>query len=248
MNWSRGKIIVTAVAALVVVIAVITIARIERRRHSMWDVVRPDSALLQNTPPQATMVPTKFAWGTGWVRDGDRMIGIGAQLRDILQTAYQWPGARTVILADLPPVRYDFITNTKNDPLGALQNEIKRETGLVGRRETREVDVLLLMAGDGLGPDLKVSDEASSAGAQYRDGELFWSHQSLSALAQSLEQYLNTPVLDETDLAGNYDFHLKWKWPRDAEGVKRDVGDRLGLRLMPAKRSIEVLVIEQTRK
>jgi uncharacterized protein (TIGR03435 family) len=248
MIWTRGKIISAAVIALVVVIVVNAFIKTEHRRHTMWDVARPDTALLQNTPPQVRMVPTKFTWGGGMVREGDKMIGIGMQLRDVLQTAYRWPAARMVILADLPPVRYDFIANSKKDPIGALQQEIKRETGLVGRRETRDVDVLVLIAGVGLGPDLKVSDEASGAGAQYRDGELFWSHQSLSALAQSLEQYLNTPVLDETDLAGNYDFHLKWKWPRDAEGVKRDVGDRLGLRLMPAKRSIEVLVIEQTRK
>ena len=245
MTWTKGRIAVAAATALAVAIAVAVMVKVERRRHSAWDVLRPDLALLQKTPPQVRLVPTKFVWGGGWVMDGDKMIGIGVQLRSIVQTAYRVPGARVVVATALPPFRYDFIANLKKGSLEALQQEIKRETGVVARRETRETDVLVLTVRYANGRDLKPSDETSSPQTQYQDGEYFWSHQPLSTLAQMLEQKLDSPVVDETNLAGDFDFHLKWNWRGSPDALKRDLSEQLGLALAPARRSIEVLVIDR---
>ena len=59
---------------------------------------------------------------------------------------------------------------------------------------------------------------------------------------------LEKPVLDETGLTNRYDYELKWeaneqKHP-DAETLTKAVLDQLGLELRPAKRKIEVVVVD----
>ena len=66
---------------------------------------------------------------------------------------------------------------------------------------------------------------------------------SLSVLAQNLELRLDRPVVDETGLDDGYDIELEWTGKAPEDLVKA-VQDQLGLRLKPAKRQVELLVIE----
>jgi uncharacterized protein (TIGR03435 family) len=72
----------------------------------------------------------------------------------------------------------------------------------------------------------------------------------LGHLRQKLESILEQPVVDETELNGQYDLQLKWDQQDDkrlnAQALIKSVREQLGLELTPAKRSIEVLVLERT--
>ena len=75
----------------------------------------------------------------------------------------------------------------------------------------------------------------------------------LSSLADYGEIYLNIPVIDRTDLKGNFDFDLKWDAQWDEQGkhkpdtFKQALLDQLGLDLVPSREPIEMLVVEKMK-
>ena len=74
------------------------------------------------------------------------MLGIGQTIESMAQVAYAspseriWDDARTIVSANVPRGRYDFIANLPTGSWLALQKEMERKLGVVGRRETRETD------------------------------------------------------------------------------------------------------------
>jgi uncharacterized protein (TIGR03435 family) len=66
----------------------------------------------------------------------------------------------------------------------------------------------------------------------------------MSTLAFELEYILNRPVIDETKLEGGFDFRIKLDRKLGNEGMIQDVRQQLGLALTPAKRKIEVVVVD----
>jgi uncharacterized protein (TIGR03435 family) len=72
---------------------------------------------------------------------------------------------------------------------------------------------------------------------------------TLGSLAADLEGFLGTPVLDETHLTNHYDFQLKWP-AKEGENPRpgtlmNALRQQLGLKLAPAKRSVEVIVVDR---
>jgi uncharacterized protein (TIGR03435 family) len=57
------------------------------------------------------------------------------------------------------------------------------------------------------------------------------------------------PVIDETGLTGSYDFDLHWNGRSNNQNqeIQRALKEQLGLELVPARRSIEMLVVEKTK-
>ena len=79
---------------------------------------------------------------------------------------------------------------------------------------------------------------------------------SMSRLGSYLSLMLRTPVTDETELSGDFDFELIWgapdadrpAGPADPSTVSAALLDQLGLRLERAKRPIDVLVVDHFEK
>jgi len=65
----------------------------------------------------------------------------------------------------------------------------------------------------------------------------------LGSLASMLEEVIGRPVVDETGIAGVYDYELRWD-PQKPESVLSAVREQLGLELREAKRPIEFLIVE----
>jgi uncharacterized protein (TIGR03435 family) len=68
---------------------------------------------------------------------------------------------------------------------------------------------------------------------------------SMGDLAANLESTLNKPVVDETRLAARYDLRLLWE-EGDTDSLSRALREQAGLTLAPAKRVIDVLVVDRT--
>ena len=69
----------------------------------------------------------------------------------------------------------------------------------------------------------------------------------IKGFARSLETQLKKPVLNKTGLTNRYDLQLKWKQEgREVvpEVLIEAVRSQLGLELVPAKRPVEVVVVE----
>lgn len=64
----------------------------------------------------------------------------------------------------------------------------------------------------------------------------------IQALGETLESSLAMPVVDETGLTGQYDFELAWEYG-DRASIEGELA-KLGLQLAPARREVEMLIIE----
>jgi uncharacterized protein (TIGR03435 family) len=157
---------------------------------------------------------------------------------------------RVVAETGLPPGDYDFIASVPDVPMEALQQEIKNEFGLVAKHEMRETNVLLLKVkspdAPGLGPASGKSPY-NSAGPDH----VSVVNDTLWPLDMFLETYFfKVPVIDQTGLTGRFDYEIKWSARGDSThlnlaGLKQALLDRLGLELVPARESVEMLVIEK---
>jgi uncharacterized protein (TIGR03435 family) len=136
-----------------------------------------------------------------------------------------------------------------------LQEEIKKQLGLVAKREIRETDVMLLKVKNPNAAGLRVSERKDDKGfTPYSSGKLFFTNQPISALVMALDGMVDgKPVLDRTGLTNRYTFVFPWK----VEGRQREsfiknelqdnLANQLGLELVPSREPIEMLVVEKAQ-
>ncbi len=129
--------------------------------------------------------------------------------------------------------------------------------GLKSHEEQRDADVFLLTVakhGAKLQP-AKVSDAVGSHVKGFHclfsgRGRDFLIAQTCTPadLASALRDDVGRTVKDETGLRGSYDFSLRWSTPSegDANGASifTALEEQLGLKLVPAKRPVEFVVVD----
>ncbi len=247
MAWTKLKTAVVIGVVVAAMAAPIIIHQVERYRANMWEVQEPTLDLLRKATPQVRIIPTKFQ-SSRWLDEEGRSLGIAQSLKIIIGAAHGMWASQIILDTPLPQGRYDVIANLPQGSPEALQQEIKRQFGVVGRREMQEEPVLLLKVKDPEADGLKQHGAWSDPAVVYKNGEYFWNNKPLSDLAGQLGFYFNRPVMDETGREGRFDFSLKWDWKHpDPEVMKRDLLEQLGLELVPARRPVEVLVVEKAK-
>jgi len=136
---------------------------------------------------------------------------------------------------------YDFIANLPDGSRAALKVEVEQKIGLTGTFKSRLTDVLVLKAKTAAaGDDLRETRIAGTGASQ------LWAA-STSDLAKAIEVFTRIPVVDETGLTNHFMLTLKWNEgdkPTGAEQLNQSL-DKIGLGLVPASRSIEMLVVEK---
>jgi uncharacterized protein (TIGR03435 family) len=175
---------------------------------------------------------------------------------DIAAYAYGFPLGRIRFAEREPTNRLDFVATLPQGSREALQRALKAKLGLVGRRETENMDVLLLEVKRANAPGLKPpvlenndtywatgvfhsSDEVIDTGAPRFDG-----------LANYLERYFKMPVIDQTGITQHFSTDLRWKEVSghpNHEGMEQALLDQLGLELAPDHQPIEMLVVEKVK-
>ena len=253
MAWTKAKtaIVVGASVLLAAGTTTLTVKEIRGHRPYSWQVRGIGTKILDRVPPQVKIVPTIFPPSDGYMGSNGRMLGTGLSLRNLLPIAYHISKYRMVLDTELPEQNYDFIANLREGNDVALQREIQRQFHLVGKTETRETDVLLLTTKYRNVRGLKSTAAAHSGSSNINNGPGFYkcSNAPLEFLATSLEYYFETPVIDRTGIAGNFDIDLKWGEPderhHNPEALKQALLDQLGLELVPGRESIGMLVVEK---
>ena len=161
--------------------------------------------------------------GIGYVDPG-MLQGENLALKIIIGQAYEISQTRIEGPADSLAIRYDYCILLPREDTGEralLRETLERVFRLKVRRESREVDALVLQA---VAPMLPRT-------VRFGPG--------IDNLAANLEFHLKRPVVNETGLTGSYDF----EYPQSYEHLEAWVR-QLGLELTPARRTIDVLVIE----
>jgi len=265
MAWTKAKTATVVGVTLILATGTATVT-FPKIRHSylerkvVWNL---DSQELQKQPAVVLIRPTQSipGMGGGYITTGGKMIGLKNSVLTMLTLAYRDPTSadgihadRVVVAANLPGGEYDFIVSTPQNQGESLQQALKKEFGLVARRETRDMDVLLLQVKNPeVAAGLKLSETEGGSSQDYQ-GKHSIRGGSLSLVADFIEDsLLQIPVIDRTGLTNVYDIDLTWNVKgRDWTYPKRPVldhilSDQLGLELVPSREPIEMLVVEKAK-
>lgn len=272
MAWSKAKTVIAVGAGILLVggtagVAVKTIvsARQETAYEDLFEHADFSSMRrLEQTEPTLIIRPTRHAnshhsGGSGMGTPNDKWLFVDTPINELLAWAYNGDSTREVLPDDFPRDHFDYL-NTMPHPNDALREQIKKQFGLVARKEMRQTDVLLLVASD---PDRLQSlrtkgGRTSSLGTgmgntQYR----YYTNAPLSFLADLIvEPYFEKPCIDYTGTKAKYDLTIQWDEPEGLSGeerlealrpVMKDRLNQLGLDIVPTNMPIEMLVAEKVK-
>jgi uncharacterized protein (TIGR03435 family) len=219
----------------------------------VWEVPTASFDVLHTTSPQVKIVPTKYpdSPGTG-VGIDDQTLGISMPMETLIKRAYAVDDLRIILVTKLPDGKYDYIANLPSGSAKALQQEIKKQFGIVGHFEPRLKDVFVLKVKDASA--LKLTPRPNKfpyakAGEWPEGNQFHWGGQPTSGLADWLEGYFQIPVVDQIGRtnASGFDFVLDWDVKsRDSEKLKQAL-NQIGLELIPTNMPIEILVVEKVK-
>ncbi len=147
------------------------------------------------------------------------------------------------------------LTQERSRPM--LQSLLADRFQLTLHRETKELPVYALVVAKN-GPRLKQSAPDAKAGFDSSTGVAGFmtaTGVTMTGLANRLSGEAGRPVVDRTDVTGNYDFKLQWlRDPNQPDAAPNSpslftaVQEQLGLKLESAKQATEVLVIDRAEK
>ena len=255
MAWAKAK---TAVVSGVVVLlaagtTTITVKEIQEHRTYPWQAADYDGlfdgSLLDRQPPQVRILPTRFTSFAGG-SSGNKIMGTGVSAQTVVAAAYGGTSARTILSTELPKGRYDYIASLPAGNLEALQQEVKRKFGVVGKVETRDADVMVLKVKSPSVSGLKRSQRTNDYSMLWKDSgsRLEFRNHSLMAMASEMEALANFPINNLTGFTNRFDFDLNCKATdienRNWDNVNEAL-DQLGLELVPTNMPIEMLLVEK---
>ena len=209
--------------------------------------------MIRPAPTNRTSLPPRVET---WIY-GQALTLQNDPLSRAIEVAFAAKPTRIVNETKLPKEKYDFyITlppiNGHPETQAAFESVFAQAVaatfGLTVKRETRDIDVLVLRT------NATSLDRLSKSTNPDRKYSAFWNesaatNQPLSALAEELEISSAMPVFDETGLTKPYDFDIKWEQPDCAHpnvaGMIVAV-KQLGLDLVPVKKSLEVIVVSKS--
>jgi uncharacterized protein (TIGR03435 family) len=261
MAWTKAK---TAIVSGVVVLlaagtTTVTVKEIQEHRTYPWQTNEGEIHGFQfEQPPQVRILPSKFHKHAEGI--GGKMVGTGLGAEEVIAAAYSgsFSSARVISHAELPARKYDYIATlpggqTINEK--ALQEEVRRKFGVVGKTEIRAADVLLLKVKFTNAPGLKLNTKGAwpkqGSGFEPVSSELYRGfNEPIIGLIAGFENEANVPVIDGTGLTNLYDFDLKCSQAdlknRNWDKVNRAL-DPLGLELVPTNMPIKMLVVEKAK-
>jgi uncharacterized protein (TIGR03435 family) len=261
MAWTKAKLAIgVAVGVLLTAgttTVVVTKVEAYQAYHDSWRTPDLNSDIVAQTAPQVGILPTKFdnsVNGLSSTVDSRKWAGVGVQAGSIVWAAYGWRPGRILFPDGEPPQRYDFVSTLAQGTDEALQREMERKLRLVGRRETRDLDVLVLKVRNpdapGLKPPIAGSGDDWMGSDRYYCGDRPISRDvPVEGLTKGLEEYFQMPVIDETGLTQHFNIDLRWKerGRRDPnhDALKKALFDQLGFELVPDHQPVEMLVMEK---
>jgi uncharacterized protein (TIGR03435 family) len=218
--------------------------------------------------------PSESAGGRLELLPGGRFVATSLPLRTIILRAYdvkdyQLLGAPDWLVKDRFAIQAKAPEGSVSDAQMWLmvRRLLEDRFQLKMHRETKELPVYVLVVGKS-GPKIQAAkDSLVQGGLGVGRGSITARSTTLANVAIALSRLLGRPVVDETQLSGNYEFKLHYdqssvglpfSGPRqESDATAPDatepsiftaVQEQLGLRLESTKGPVEVLVIDHVEK
>lgn len=121
-----------------------------------------------------------------------------------------------------------------------LREELESEIVYKAKYKLEKVDAYVIESLNSSHNLRKSSANTSSYKAA--NGLLYGTNSTMDNLAQQLEQELNNPVINETELNGSYDWKVKYN-PKNKASIIDSVEMELGLQLSSQQRQVEFLYV-----
>lgn len=172
----------------------------------------------------------------------------GITLRGALAIAYDMPAVRVIGPPWLADTRYAMTAVVRADAADSfrsiLREELNNRLSVETHFEMRPFDVFVLSATD----DARLEPSQGKSVHTWIDRrEAQLQGASLERLAAALQSILGRPVIDETGITGSYDVAFAWEDDR-IPSVTTALMYRFGLRLSPARRDVEVLIVDRVQR
>lgn len=282
MAWTKTKMAILVGGGVLLAVGTTTVAVKEFRSPSVEEVFMhcSEDKYLAKAPAVVVLRPSRYRrgmqinhmHGPPFSKVSERFVGLDHPLSWVLGVAYDFGPERMVLPPDLPEGTFDLLDAVRTNPKLALQEEIKRQFGLVAHVETQPKDVLVLTVSNPSAQGLKINRSGSADhGIHVSDGKLTLVNFAMSgitgmapgspagapvvrtnlddSMVNALGGYFfGAPVLDETGLTDSYDIELQWdgrlKGEEQTMAIKEALREQLGLELTRTNLPIETLVVE----
>jgi uncharacterized protein (TIGR03435 family) len=194
-----------------------------------------------------------------------RLSCTGALMADLIREAYNveryqvagpsWVDSNVVPVPDMFAVEATFPEGTSDDQIRLMfQSALAKRFGLAAHHETREFGIYALVI-DQAGSKLKPAAPGEPFKVSRGRGRFATQAGPIRLLITNIRSEVDRPVLDRTGLDGAFDFALEWTPseealrpdapPANLLDVFGALRSQLGLRLVPQKAPIDVLVIDK---
>ena len=215
---------------------------IYREPNLEWD--REEVEWRDGVKPEFLVVikPTNGGGGYLYQPGSNRISGDGVNLVNLITAAWQTDYFHIDLRLPQTPdklYRYAVVVPKGREPalLPTLQDAVQRLFAITADWQELEREVLLLKSS-------KTLEQSSSQEVlTFMRGNITLKRQPAARLAATLPNFLKKIVIDETGLAGQYDFTLQYR-SDSPEILLDDLRSKYGLTLLPAKRRVRMLVIK----
>jgi len=250
MAWTKVKTtMVVGIAAALAVGSATVAYKTFFFNPSVEDVLKhaTEPAYLAHAPQVNLLRSTQYPnWGS-WINGAEhRVLGRGRSMAWVLAAAYDIGPERMILPVDLPTGGYDYLVTSSENPRVALQEDLKKQFGLIAHKETRTTNVFVLKVHKYGMPGLKIDRRTGNESIVLDNNKATLIDSTMALIAANLGGYLvNVPIVDETGLTNRYDATLKWSGNFvGVDGINELMQNELGLELVAEQRPIEMLVVE----
>ena len=255
MAWTKAKTVLVIGVGLLFAAgtATITVKQIQNARlqESQWRRLDITSDDLDNLPPEVKISPTIFPEGGSIAATGQKFVGIGQPVINIVYAAYNWPQARMIFPDGKPWGKYDYIATLPRGSREALRKELKNKLGWVGHPEVRNEDALLLMMQNPNAPGIHPPLSGTTSNMIERGNriEIKWRNAPISRINDYLQSASPLPIIDRIGMKKRCSVDITWMEDvRDPEhtALQKVLREQLGLVLVPTNMPVEMLIVKKT--
>ena len=253
MAWTKAKTIIVASAAVLfatgTTVVIVEKVGLPAVNESFWKI---NSANFETAPPVVIIRHTRYSDHT-MMEDGDgKVIAHNMSFAGLIEEAYSASQARMILPTNIPQGGFDLMLTLPSDQKRALRMEIQKKFGFIARHENIETNVLLLTVKDA---SLLAAHRSKPGNRMhYKDdaGFITYSNFPISQITKDFEWSFQLPVVLQSGCAGNYAFQRE-RSKASSESVAReqkrefirDGLENIGLELVPATTTLEMLVVEK---